>query len=256
MRALALLLEYDGTHYAGWQFQHNARTIQEILEHALSRAVEQSVTVVGSGRTDAGVHARGQVAHVHLPDNAHQIPTAKIPLAVQPYLPYDIRIRAAHDVDLSFHARYDARSREYVYRIRRHPTVFDRNFAWMPQRPFSTNLFEESASWFLGTHDFTAFSKHNPDRASYICTVTQCHVEHAEAYLIVRIRANRFMYGMCRTIVGAMMMAAHGSLTEQTVRHALAAGERSLKITLAPPEGLYLNRVYYDLPLFGDQDYF
>lgn len=256
MRALALLVEYDGTHYAGWQFQQNARTIQETLEHALSRTFGQPLRVVGSGRTDAGVHARGQVVHLHMPHDAHYIPTEKVPLAVQPFLPHDIRIRACENVSPTFHARFDPVWREYVYRISTEVSVFNRHFAWLPQRPFMMDRFEESATWFVGTHDFTAFSKHNPDRSSYICSLTLCQVEHSTHHLTVRLRANRFMYGMCRTIVGAMMMAAHGSLTEETVRTALLAGERTLKITLAPSEGLYLNRVAYTPSLFDDQNYF
>lgn len=255
MRALALLIEYEGTQYAGWQYQQNAITVQEVLEQALERALGQPVSVVGSGRTDAGVHARGQVVHLHLDNNAHPIPTAKLAVAVNPLLPPDIRIRSAQDVLPAFHARFDAIEREYVYRIRIQPTLFDRAYAWMPTRPFSIETFIEAGSWFEGVHDFTAFSKYNPDRRSHECNLTLCRVEQHKHVLLVRLRANRFMYGMCRAITGAMMMAAQNMLRRDDVLTAFAAGNRDLRLTLAPPEGLFLNRVRYALPVFKDEDY-
>jgi tRNA pseudouridine38-40 synthase len=256
MQHLALCIEYDGTTYAGWQRQSNALTIQACVEDALTQCYGMVLPIVGSGRTDAGVHARAQVAHVGIPDTAPLIPSEKIPIALNTRLPAEIRIRAAAIVDADFHARYGAVQREYVYRISTKHSVFTRHFVWTPDLSFDESLLETALRSMEGTHDFTGISKNNPDTASYICNVSACSLEHYEDELRIRIRANRFVYGMCRAIVGAAYTVARGKTSLETLRTILESAERGSQTPLAPAHGLTLNRITYPLPIFQELDVF
>jgi tRNA pseudouridine38-40 synthase len=269
---LSLLIEYDGTDYAGWQNQPNGVAVQQVLEGAVAGVFGVRVPVVGSGRTDAGVHARGQVAHVDLPAEANNIPPEKIAIALNTQLPQDIRIRTACLLEAPFHARFDAVWREYEYHISREKSVFTRRFAWCPDLPYHEELLADAAAVFVGEHDFTTFSKLNEDTGSYTCNVICCEVEltqnrsltpsgfgmmhqgapSREEQMIVRIRANRFVYGMCRSIVGAIMSVARGRCTPEQVADALIHRDRSMQEALAPPHGLVLARVEYNRPIFGE----
>lgn len=250
-RTLALLIEYDGTHYAGWQHQPNGLSIQEAIERAVAEAFGVMAPVVGSGRTDAGVHARGQVAHVHI-EGGHDIPIDKVPIALNVRLPRDIRIRDARDVAPDFHARYGAVRREYVYTIAFEESVFHRHFAWKPDLPYDRGLLGNAARAFVGTHDFTTYSKLNADTRSYVCDVAICRVEPESDRLVIRLQADRFVYGMCRAIVGAMMDVARGKAALDHLVDRLAARDRRLQSPLAPPQGLVLNRVSYPDGIFDE----
>ncbi len=247
---IALLLEYDGTDYAGWQNQPNARTVQAEVERAVGAAFGTKADCIASGRTDTGVHARGQVVHVQFAGAHNNIPLHKIPLAVQTQLPRDIRVRAASFVEDNFHARYSAVSREYVYRISREQSVFTQRFAWTPRVPFRDEVLAEALSVFRGVHNFTAVSKHNPDTASYECVVEHCGLADVGQELHVAIRANRFVYGMCRGIIGAAMSVARGAHTIDELRMLLANASRAGQPPLAPPHGLALHCVRYANGIF------
>ena len=249
MRALALVIEYDGTDYHGWQIQSTGETVQQVLEEALSDTFGVPCSVVGSGRTDAGVHARAQVAHVHLDQGAHRIPIEKVALAINTYLPDDIRILRAIEVSEDFHARFDPLWREYRYRIAKERSVFARRFAWAPEAPYNPSQLAASAEVFVGRHDFTTFSKLNPDTKSYVCNVLVCRVHANDDAYEVQIRADRFVYGMCRSIVGGMMEVARGRFTIKQVEAALQAQDRALHPALAPACGLTLHEVRYPIDL-------
>jgi len=256
MRSLALLIEYDGTDYAGWQNQPNGTAVQAVIETAVVEAFGVPATVVGSGRTDAGVHARGQVAHIHLPDGAHEIPTDKVRVALNTRLPRDVRIRAVQEVDADFHARYHPEWREYVYQIALEESVFTRRFAWTPDLPYDVDRLVGAASLFEGRRDFTTFSKHNADTPSYVCDVSVCRIEPGDGLLVVRIRADRFVYGMCRSIVGAMMAVARGKVRPEEIATAFDQQDRDRQSSLAPPQGLILNHVRYANGLFQEASAF
>lgn len=256
MTTLALLIEYEGTNYVGWQSQPNGQSVQQTIESAIIETFGVHQQVIGSGRTDSGVHARGQVAHVHVPDDAHQIPVHKVHVAVNTHLPRDIRVRSACEVPEEFHARFDAVSREYIYVITKQASVFSRAFAWTPELPYDSTRFAEAARVFEGLHDFTAISKHNPSTGSYMCNVESCRVEeHADRFQ-VRIRADRFVYGMCRAIIGTAMTVARGKIEFSDAEALLASGVRSGQAPLAPPQGLVLNHVRYRNGIFDDEKYF
>jgi tRNA pseudouridine38-40 synthase len=252
-KRVALLLEYDGSFYAGWQRQVNEATVQSMIESALMKITGAECTLIGSGRTDAGVHGRGQVAHVNIPETC-RIPEEKFARALNANLPQSIRIRAAKYTDHTFHARFDAMRREYRYTILREYSVFRNRYAWHVHAPFDADLLNAAAEIFLGKHNFTTFSKHNPDTSNYVCTV-----EHASWNEIERgvwqftIAADRFVYRMVRSLVGAMLDAASQKRTLPDLAVALAAEDRALSSPLAPSQGLILWRVGYPDDPFADE---
>lgn len=254
-RHLALLIEYDGTDYAGWQIQPNGPSIQQAVASAITAAFGVPSSVVGSGRTDSGVHARGQVAHVHIRDG-HAIPIEKVCLALNMQLPKDIRIRDVQEVEASFHARYGPIRREYVYVIAREESVFHRRFAWKPEIPYDEGLLGNAAREFLGKHDMTTYSKRNSAIENYVCDVTTCRVEPESDRLVIRIAADRFVYGMCRCMVGAMMDVARKHIDLSEIADRRRALDRSLQSSIAPAHGLILNKVSYPDGLFDDHPAF
>jgi tRNA pseudouridine38-40 synthase len=247
MPRLALLIEYDGTSYAGWQRQANAVTVQEVLETAAQSVVQTTVSVMGSGRTDAGVHARGQVAHIDIPPSSRMTGDL-FARALNACLPKDVRIRNAAFVREDFHARFDAVRREYVYTVllQAAHSVFRRRYAWSVGSSFKPELLDAAAAPFLGTHDFTTFSKLNATTKHYVCAVEQAEWREIERGVWqFRIAANRFVYGMVRSVVGAMAEVARGKRTPQEIAGALALRDRSLASPLAPAAGLILWRAEY-----------
>ncbi|MCS6965214.1 MAG: tRNA pseudouridine(38-40) synthase TruA [Candidatus Kapabacteria bacterium] len=244
-RTLLLLLEYDGTRYAGWQRQPNALTVQAVLEDVFLHLAGVRLHAVAASRTDAGVHARGQVVHIRLPDTWN-IPEERIPHALNSLLPEDIRVRRAQLTHQPIHARYDACARQYSYTLTCSPSVFSRHFCWYVPYPFDPELLSDAASIFVGTHDFTTFSKHHPETRHYICTVLEAYWERLCPYRWrFNIRADRFVYGMVRALVGAMLQAARRRRTIEDLQYALAARNRRYASPLVPPNGLVLERVFY-----------
>jgi len=244
-RRLVLLVEYDGTKYAGWQRQHNALAVQEVLEKTVGDIAGSAVNVIGAGRTDAGVHAAGQVAHCIIPDS-FTIPHRKIAVALNTRLPNDIRVIAAVITDRPFHARFDASAREYSYALSLSQSVFYRHYTWQPRSNINIGLLHRTAEVFLGSHDFTTFSKLNNDTGSYICAIESSawrRIDHD--HLIYTVRADRFVYGMVRSLVGAMVEVAREKRTVEDVEQSLARADRSLNSPLAPARGLVLKRIHY-----------
>jgi len=257
MLPLALLIEYDGTNYVGWQIQPSGASVQEVVQNAVMKAYNCEASIVGAGRTDAGVHAVGQVAHVLLPDDANVIPIEKSRIAINVQMPKDVRIRAVKEVLPTFHARYLPDWREYVYTIAFEERALLRHTQWCPLMSYDPAKLADASVVFEGTHDFTSFSKHNADTRSYVCRVDMCRAEYHDNHVVVRIRADRFVYGMCRAIVGAMMDVARGKRTPEELTAALHVRDRRgpLGSPLAPPTGLILNRVHYPEDIFDDIQY-
>jgi len=251
MHRLAMHIEYDGTSYAGWQRQRNGIAVQQRIEEALTSAFGHVCIIHGAGRTDSGVHASGQVAHVDLTQQAHKIPIEKVGIALNTRLPKDIRIRNVALVPNDFHARFDAVWREYTYTIALTENVFQRLYAWHPEVPFRTDVLIQALAIMRGTHDFTAISKHNPGTRSYLCNVDVCEGWINNDLLQIRIRANRFVYGMCRAIVGVAMSAARSQLTFDDIRHLLHSQSRQRAPIIVPAHGLNLCAVRYKFEVFN-----
>jgi tRNA pseudouridine38-40 synthase len=250
MKTLALLLEYDGTCYGGWQRQPNAPSIQEVIEKALNKISEFNLHAIGAGRTDAGVHARGQVASVPLEVEIN-IPDIKLPDALNFYLPIDIRIKEAKTLEKNFDARKDAIAREYSYTIFFDKSVFWGRFETFVKFLLDTEILIETANIFTGNHDFTSFSKNNPSTKSYICNVELSKWEILPSGLLrYHIRSNRFVYGMVRSLVGAMIEAGRGKITINDIKQKFESKSRQNHVPLAPPNGLVYEKVFYREKIF------
>lgn len=250
MNTLILKLEYDGTEYAGWQIQPNAKTIQEELEKALKEVAKFSLKTVGAGRTDAGVHAKGQVVSVPLGVD-FPVPLPKIPIAINSHLPNDIKVVNAVSVPYSFNARYDALAREYSYTILLKESVFLKRYAYVVKYNLDFNLLEETAKLFLGKHNFTTFSKLNEETKNHFCNIFISSWQKIDDDILqYRIKADHFLYGMVRALVGAMIDVARGKRSIEDIKSALKKRERSKASPLVPPEGLVLEKVYYSKKLF------
>lgn len=244
MQTLILLIEYDGINYSGWQIQPNARSVQEEIEKAVSKLFGESIKIIGSGRTDAGVHSKGQVASATI--NQQVIPEEKLKIAINSELPEDIKILNAVYFEGKFDARRDAISRVYEYFIGWDISVFERYYVTNSKKPLNLNLLNQAAQIFIGKHDFTTFSKINPDIKNNVCTIHQSSWEKvSETKLKFTVEANHFLYGMVRALVGSMLDFERGKYSLDYLIDCLDNPDRSKYIYFAPSNGLYLTRVHY-----------
>ncbi|MDX6695634.1 MAG: tRNA pseudouridine38-40 synthase [Blastocatellia bacterium] len=246
-----LTLQYDGTDFHGWQRQDGQRTVQGELARALSLLEGREVVVHGSGRTDAGVHAEGQVASAQL---RREMPPWKLLAALNGNLASDLRVIKAEVAADDFHARFSARGKTYLYRIINAPVAspFWSRYAYQDARRLDVERMSEAARLFLGEHDWTAFSAAQTDAESRVRTVTEMCVaerydERAAARLIeIKASAGGFLRYMVRSIAGALLAAGRGQLDLPDVARAIESGTRPLAIVTAPAHGLTLLSVHYD----------
>ena len=246
-----LLIQYDGTDFHGWQVQESDRTIQGELERVIGTLADAQVAVVGSGRTDAGVHAEGQVANVHLD---RSFTPGKLRAAINGNLWRDIRILQVENAPDDFHARFSAIRKIYVYRIANAPVMspFWRRFAHHEARPMDIARMIEAGRKLLGEHDFTAFASAKSDGENRVRNVLDFAIESIwdsrarSSILEFRITANGFLRYMVRSIVGTLIEVGHGTKDSDTIHTALVTGDRSLAGKTAPANGLSLFEVKYD----------
>jgi len=254
MRTLKLTLAYEGTNYAGWQVQKNSTqhsahsrqkpTIQGTLEQTLRQILQESVKVVGSGRTDAGVHALAQVAHLK---TRSSMPCERLRRALNSLLPPDIVVKKVEEAPAGFHARFDAKIKRYRYHIVNGPVVLPFERRYVHQVPVSLNpaLMRREARGLLGRHDFRAF--HNPGRpvADTRRTISALRINRHNTYLVIEIEATGFLYSMVRSIVGTLIDIGRGHRPPGTMVQLLKTKDRRLVGTTAPPQGLCLAEVRY-----------
>lgn len=246
-----LLLQYDGTDFHGWQIQDGLRTVQGELTRVLSLLDDREVVVNGSGRTDAGVHAEGQVANVQL---LREITPLKLRSAINGNLPPDLRVLFVDTVPDDFHARYLARSKTYTYRIvhDRVMSPFWSRYALQESRALDLDRLRSGARLFLGEHDWTAFSAAQSDAESRVRNVMKCEVEdgwhsRGHCHLIeINVTANGFLRYMVRSMVGTLLAVARGEIDEATISIAIREGNREIVGATAAAHGLTLKRVQYD----------
>lgn len=245
MRTLKLTLAYDGTRFIGWQRQAEGESVQGALEHALARFEGAPVTAHGAGRTDAGVHALGQVATVQL---TCRHDTATLIRALNAQLPEDIRVLAIEDVAPDFHARFSARSKTYRYQIRNAPIAspFERAYVWhLPERLDMSALMGAAAA-LVGTHDFAAFQSAGTETSTTIRTVTRSvAVCDTSGLLTYEIEGDGFLRHMVRAIVGTLAEVGRAARPADNMAVLLRGGLRSEAGATAPPHGLFLVRVGY-----------
>lgn len=246
-----LLLQYDGTDFHGWQIQEGRRTVQGELTQALSLIDGRSVNVHGSGRTDAGVHAEGQVASVEI---HREITATKLRAAINGNIGRDVRVLAVEAVGDDFHARYSALEKTYVYRIVNGPVIspFWYRYAHHDARPLDLEIMKETAAVFRGKHDWTAFSAAQSDVEDRVRTVTQLEIservdERSQGSLIeIRVSAHGFLRYMVRAIAGTLMAAGRNELDRAAINEALQTGIRPAAAVTAPACGLTLLSVRYE----------
>lgn len=247
-----LLIQYDGTDFHGWQVQENDRTIQGELERVIGMLVDTEVSVIGSGRTDAGVHAEGQVANVQIAGD--KFTPEKLMHAINGNLWRDIRIMKCEKAADDLHARFSAKRKTYVYRVVNAPVMspFWRRYAHHEHRPLDVGRMNDIARLFLGEHDWTAFASAQSDGEGRVRNVTDFTVEarwndRAQGSLIgFSITATGFLRYMVRSIVGTMIEVGQGLKDSDTIQTAIVTGDRTLAGKTAPAQGLTLLRVDYD----------
>lgn len=245
-----LTIQYDGTDFHGWQIQDGLRTVQGELTTALSLIENRDVLVHGSGRTDAGVHAEGQVANVHL---EKEVTPEKLRSAINGNVGKDLRVLWAETAPDDFHARYSAREKTYLYRIVNGPVLspFWLRFAHQEARPLEIDLMRECARSLLGEHDWTAFSAAQSEAENRVRTLTrleiaECDDERAATRMIeIRASANGFLRYMVRSLAGTLLAIGRGEMDQDNVAKALATGDRAIVGTTAPAKGLTLLEVTY-----------
>ena len=242
-----LLLQYDGTDFHGWQIQEGRRTVQGELTHALSLIDGRNVNVHGSGRTDAGVHAEGQVASVEI---QREITTAKLRAAINGNVGRDVRVIDVETVPEEFHARYSALEKTYVYRIVNGPVVspFWWRYAHHDARPLDLESMRDVGQMFCGEHDWTAFSAAQSDVEDRVRTVTRVEIieRSHDALIEILVSANGFLRYMVRAMAGTLMAVGRGELDGNAIVTALSTGVRPVAAVTAPACGLTLVSVRYE----------
>jgi tRNA pseudouridine38-40 synthase len=243
-----LTIAYDGTGYAGWQLQKNAVTVQQRMEEALQQLFPGVERVHSSSRTDTGVHAMGMVAHVDIPRAEFKMDDRQLLLAVNTFLPEDIRVSAARRVKAGFHARFDAKGKQYRYVIWNHPAMNPllRNRAWQVAVPLDIDRMQRAAKLFIGKKDFKSFaSTREYEMQSTVRRVTGCKVYCRGSELTVVIEGEGFLYKMCRGIVGTLVRVGEGKLTQKGIREIFRQRDRRVAGMNAPACGLVLCKVLY-----------
>lgn len=243
MRKIKLTLEYDGTNFYGWQFQPNLRTVQGELEQALASLLQEQVNVIGSGRTDAGVHARGQVAHVQ---TRSLLPTESIRLGLNTLTHDDLVVLQVEDVDPDFHARYSATRRWYRYTISLRRRALGRHYSWYCKYALNLDAMRQASSHLIGEHDFESFCQAGAETPHFLSRVERIEWTQEDDVLNFDIVANRFLHNMVRIIVGTMVQVGRGKLTPADVAEILVRRDRTAAGFTVPAQGLCLMQVAYD----------
>ena len=245
MTTYKLLLEYDGTTYAGWQRQPDRPTIQAALEDALRQITRQSIATISASRTDAGVHALGQV--VGFQSDSPLMPH-EWTRALNGVLPKTISVRQTEVAADGFHARYDAYAKTYEYRIINQTTrpALDRQRVWQVSKPLDVNVMREASRHVLGQHDCTSFQGPNAGTQNPVCTIHQIDWSHDKPLIRFTIQANRFLKQMVRALVGTLVEIGHGKRSPEALSAILEAKDRREAGLTAPPQGLYLLHVHYN----------
>ena len=238
-----LTLEYDGTRYRGWQAQTNTdRTVAGVLLRAVREVFGPDATVGGAGRTDAGVHAIAQVAHVKA---RRKVPAGDVVWGINDLLPHDVNVLSAEPAPPAFHARHDASSRIYLYRISRRRTAFDKRFVWWVRDRLDSGLMARAATLFEGRRDFSSFCENPEGQQSTTVVVERSTVVEEGPEIRYRIEASHFLWKMVRRIVGTLVEVGRGSLSEAEVAKFLQERTAAPARWTAPPSGLFLERVNY-----------
>lgn len=242
MKNIKLTIEYDGTDFCGWQEQPDLRTVQGEIKKSLSYIFQTDIKLTGSGRTDTGVHAAEQVANFYCHSD---FTLYRIKAALNGTLPKDIRIINVEEVPSDFHARFNAKKREYHYQIAKYEKAINRYYSWFYKHKVDVELMHRTSQHLLGRHDFQSFCQSKSDVKHYICNVEMIKWEEKTDLIIFKIVANRFLHNMVRIIVGTILEIGAGKIEPETLKLILNAKDRRSAGPTIPAKGLILFKVYY-----------
>lgn len=243
MKRVLLKIAYDGTNYHGWQLQNNAVTVAQVLEEALERLLGAKTAVTGCSRTDSGVHANEFFCHLDCDDN---IPEKAFLLGLNAILPNDIAVKGASVVSDDFHARFDAKSKTYVYKMYVGLTdPFLSRYALRLDNEPDLELMNDFCRRLIGTHDFIAFSSSGRTVKTTVRTITECYITKCDNHYTLNVSGNGFLYNMVRIIVGTAIAVGYGNLAPSCADEALKTGDRTKLGNTAAPCGLFLDKVEY-----------
>ena len=244
MHNYKLTIQYDGTNYSGWQIQNNAPTIQQEITTSLETILQEKINLIGSGRTDAGVHALGQVANFRIKP---KLDIYKIQHALNSLLPAGIAITEMKEVDENFHSRFDAKKRSYIYLISKSKSPFYNNYSYLLPRfdELDLKLLKSLSKVLCSEHDFTSFARKQTEVENKLCTVYNIHWKNSTDRIIFYIEANRFLHGMVRTIIGTLLFASRKELGEVYIKNVLEKKDREAAAESVPAKGLFLFKVRY-----------
>ena len=245
MKRVKLVVAYDGTNYHGWQVQDNGITIEEVLNRTISELVQEDIKVIGASRTDAGVHACGNVAVF---DTESRIPGDKFSFALNQRLPEDIRIQESCEVDADFHPRYADTVKTYEYNIlnRRFELPTKRLYAAFCYYPMDIERMNQAAAYLVGEHDFKSFCSAGAQVQTTVRTIYEVNVTKADDMVHIRITGNGFLYNMVRIIAGTLMQVGTGLMEPEQVKEILEARDRSKAGPTAVAKGLTLVEIRYE----------
>lgn len=247
MRNIRIKLAYEGTRYQGWQKQENhENTIQGKLETLISRMCGEEISIQGSGRTDAGVHALGQVANFH---TSCDMAVEEMEHYMNQYLPEDIVVWEVKEVQERFHSRLNAKGKRYVYRVwnGRVPNVFYRRYAYFMSDVLDLPAMREAAEYLVGEHDFKSFTSAKKSKKSTIRRIDSIDIRNEGEMITFTFQGNGFLYHMVRILVGTLLEVGRGIRSPHTMKELLKAGNRELAGELVPGKGLFLEEVFYEL---------
>lgn len=244
MKRVKLIVAYDGSNYSGWQIQPNAVTIEEILNFHLTQLLREPIKVIGASRTDAGVHALGNVAVF---DTSARMPAEKISFAMNTRLPADIRIQDSCEVPLDFHPRFQRTIKTYEYSIlnRKFPDPTKRLYSLFYYHPLDVEKMQRAADYLVGEHDFKSLCTHKADVESTVRTIYSVDIEKNGEMITIRIRGNGFLYNMVRIITGTLLRVGTGYYQPEYMKELLEAKDRQAAGETAPPQGLMLVKIEY-----------
>jgi tRNA pseudouridine38-40 synthase len=239
-----LTIEYAGTRYSGWQIQKNARTVQGEIERAIATVADtREFELYGSGRTDAGVHALAQVAHLDL---STTVPPDVLMRRINDELPSDINILRIQKVRHTFHARHSARSRSYLYQVARRRTAFAKPFVWWVKEDLDLSRMKEVAARLVGFHDFRSFSDDDPAQKSTTVSLSALEIREAGSLVVFRVEGSHFIWKMVRRLVGVIVEVGRGGLTADEAASMLSSDSDLPARLTAPASGLFLEGVSYE----------
>ena len=242
---IRLTVEYDGTAYVGWQRQKNGLSVQQALEEAFEKASGERAAITGAGRTDAGVHALAQVAHL---DTACTIPPEKISYAMNTFLPPDIRVKRSERADDRFHARFDARGKTYRYTIYNapHPSAIYRNLSCHISNELDIEAMRTAAAHLVGEHDFAAFCAAGSEVKNTVRIIHSLTITGAEPFIHIDVTGSGFLYHMVRIIAGTLIDVGLRRIPPERVQEILDGKDRNAASPTAPAQGLTMVSVYYE----------